>query len=105
MYKGAQPLLQVALEVANSLVIEQLLLQPRASSLSMWSLQKLGLEPDCPLTFSQVSQAARKARCTALGYRRQDGRMVLVPLPGATRLTAHDRVVVLDGSRKAQALH
>lgn len=105
MYKGAQPLLQVALEVANSLVIEQLLLRPRASSLSMWSLQKLGLEPDCPLTFSQVSQAARKARCTALGYRRQDGRMVLVPLPGATRLTAHDRVVVLDGSRKAQALH
>lgn len=88
--------LQVALDVSNSLVIDQLLLQPRASPLGMWTLQKLGLDPTGQqLTFQEVCQAARRCRCTALGYRRSDGRMVLVPSPGLAKLTAEDRVVVL----------
>lgn len=62
----------------------------------MWSLQKLGLDPSSQqLTFQGVCEAARRQRCTALGYRRWDGRMVLVPSPGAASLTAEDLVVVL----------
>jgi hypothetical protein len=91
----------VALEPANSLVIDQLLLQPWASGLSIWSVQRLGLQPDEQLTFAAVRQAARQRKCTALGYRRSDGRMVLVPSEqGMTTLSAEDRIVLLDGSRR-----
>lgn len=90
---------QVALEVANSQVIDQLLLNPRSGGLGIWSLHKLGLSADGSqqLTWADVSRAARQCRCTALGYRRADGRMVLVPSASAS-LSADARVVVLDGS-------
>lgn len=88
---------QVALEVANSLVIDQLLLNPRSGGLGIWSLHKLGLDGSQQLTWADVSQAARQCRCTALGYRRADGRILLVPSASAT-VTPADKVVVLSST-------
>lgn len=84
----------------NAHVIEQLLLQPCSSALCITSLARLGLHPDTQgITFSEVQQAARQQRVTAIGYRRADGRMVLVPEQGSVALGPGDRIVVLDAHR------
>jgi hypothetical protein len=92
-------LLQVAQDLSNALVLQSLLEDQAGRVLCMLTLQDLGLAAG-PCVWSDVMEAARPHRCTALGYRRADGRMVLVPSLERLALAADGRIVGVGGANK-----
>lgn len=93
-------------DACNARVIEALLQQPgegggaagQRSRLTMLPAAALGL-PTCgaSVAFADVAAAARRRRCTALGYRRLRGRLLLAtPASAAVTFEEGDQVVVLS---------
>jgi hypothetical protein len=94
----ATVVVQVAQDPTSAMALDQLLVHPHGpgSGLCIWPASYLGFACGCPTSFCSVRKAARRKGSCAVGYRRADGRMLLVP-PGDHSLTFEqgDQVVVI----------